>query len=250
MLYSIYDFLLIPWLFTAIIAFILLFTVTAPYGRFSNSSWGYLVNYRLGWFLQEIISPLSFSFFFFNGSAEKTIVSWVLFFIWVLHYINRSIIFPMRIPNGSKIPIPVIASAIFFNIINGFINGFYLGNLAAFDDQYIFSLKFIMGMLIFIIGLIINLHSDEILIQIKKKKAGYQIPEGGLYKFISCPNYFGEIMEWVGFAIISWSFPGLLFAIWTMANLIPRAKSHHKWYLEKFESNYPNDKKIIFPFIY
>ena len=156
----------------------------------------------------------------------------------------------MRIPNGSKIPIPVIASAIFFNIINGFINGFYLGNLATFGDQYIFSLKFIMGMLIFIIGLIINLHSDEILIQIKKKKAGYQIPEGGLYKFISCPNYFGEIMEWVGFAIISWSFPGLLFAIWTMANLIPRAKSHHKWYLEKFESNYPNNKKIIFPFIY
>ena len=113
MLYSIYDFLLIPWLITAIIAFILLFTVTAPYGRFSNSSWGYLVNYRFGWFLQEIISPLSFSFFFFNGSAEKTIVSWVLFFIWVLHYINRSIIFPMRIPDGSKIPIPIIASAIF-----------------------------------------------------------------------------------------------------------------------------------------
>jgi len=250
MLDSIYNFILIPWLITALITFVVLFTITAPYGKFSNSGWGFLINYRLGWFIQEIISPLSFSYFFLTGIAEKNYVSWILFFIWVLHYINRSIIFPLRISNGSKIPIPIIMSAIFFNIINGFINGFYIGNFAFFDTEYVYSIKFILGFLIFMIGLIINIYSDEILIKIKNKDIGYQIPEGGLYKYISCPNYFGEIIEWIGFAIISWSFPGLLFAIWTMANLIPRAKSNHNWYKEKFKNKYPENKKAIFPFIY
>ena len=250
MLYSIYNFILIPWLIIAIITFLILFTITAPYGKFSNSKWGILVNYRLGWFIQEIISPLSFSYFFLTGIANKNYVSWILFSIWILHYINRSIIFPLRIPNGSKIPVPIIISAISFNIINGFINGFHIGNIAFFDDQYIYSIKFIIGLLIFTIGLIINIHSDEVLIKIKKKNIGYQIPKGGLYKYISCPNYLGEILEWIGFAIISWSFPGLLFAVWTMANLIPRAKSQHAWYKEKFKSEYPKEKKAILPFIY
>jgi len=250
MLYSIYNFILIPWLIIAIITFLILFTITAPYGKFSNSKWGILVNYRLGWFIQEIISPLSFSYFFLTGIANKNYVSWILFSIWILHYINRSIIFPLRIPNGSKIPVPIIISAIFFNIINGFINGFYIGNIAFFDDQYIYSIKFIIGLLIFTIGLIINIYSDEVLIKIKKKNIGYQIPKGGLYKYISCPNYLGEILEWTGFAIISWSFPSLLFAVWTMANLIPRAKSQHAWYKEKFKSEYPKEKKAILPFIY
>ena len=141
-------------------------------------------------------------------------------------------------------------SAIFFNVINGFINGFYIGNFAYFDNEYLYSINFILGILIFIIGLFINIHSDEILIKIKNKNIGYQIPKGGLYKYISCPNYLGEILEWVGFAIIAWSLPALLFVVWTMANLIPRAKAHHKWYVETFGSKYPTNKKAIFPFIF
>ena len=124
MLTTIYNFILIPWLIIAVITFFLLFTVTAPYGKFSNSNWGKLIKYRIGWFIQEIISPLSFSYFFLTGTAEKGIISWILFSIWTVHYINRSVIFPLRIKNGSGIPIPIILSAISFNIINGFINGF------------------------------------------------------------------------------------------------------------------------------
>ena len=250
MLETIYDFILVPWLILAILTFFLLFFVTAPYGKFSSSNWGILINYRIGWFIQEIISPISFSYFFLTGSTGKSFTIWVLFSIWIFHYINRSIIFPLKIKNGSKIPIPIILSAISFNIINGFINGYHLGNYAFFDNEYIYSIKFIIGILIFIIGLVINLHSDQILINIKNKNIGYQIPKGGLYKFISCPNYLGEILEWVGFAIIAWSFPAFLFVIWTMANLIPRAKAQHIWYKEKFGSDYSNQKKAIFPFIY
>tara|TARA_B110000196_G_scaffold109156_1_gene94611 strand:- start:64 stop:816 length:753 start_codon:yes stop_codon:yes gene_type:complete len=249
MITSIYNFILIPWLLLAIISFFFLFWINAPYGRFSDKNWGILVDYKIGWFVQEIISPLTFSYFFINGVAEKNIISWILFSIWVIHYINRSIIFPMRICSTSKIPISVIASAIFFNLVNGFINGYYIGNIINFPITYLYSMKFILGFIILIIGVIINTSADKVLIKIKNQNIGYQIPTGGLYKYITCPNYFGEIIQWTGFAIITWSFPALLFVLWTMANLIPRAKAYNNWYQLRFKGEYPNNKKAIIPYI-
>ena len=247
MLLNLYNIILIPWLILAIISFFLLFKITAPYGKFSNKKFGFLIDYKLGWFIQEIISPLFLFYFFITGSGEKSIIHWFLILIWITHYINRSIIFPLRINKSSKIPISVICSAIFFNIVNGFINGFHLGNLAVFSNDYIFSLNFIIGLLLFIIGTIININADNVLIKIKKQNNGYQIPKGKLYNLISCPNYLGEMMEWIGFAFMCWSLPSLLFAIWTIANLFPRALSQHKWYKEKFD--YPSNRKAIIPYI-
>ena len=247
MLLNLYNIILIPWLILAIISFFLLFKITAPYGKFSNKKFGFLIDYKLGWFIQEIISPLFLFYFFIIGNGEKSIIHWFLILIWIIHYINRSIIFPLRINISSKIPISVICSAIFFNIVNGFINGFHLGNLATFSNDYIFSFNFIFGLLLFLIGALININADNVLIKIKKQSKGYQIPKGKLYNLISCPNYLGEMMEWIGFAFMCWSLPSLLFAIWTIANLFPRALSQHKWYKEKFD--YPINRKAIIPYI-
>ena len=147
-------------------------------------------------------------------------------------------------------PITIMLSAVFFNIVNGFTNGYYLGSIVSNEyNNYFFEPNFILGGLVFIIGLVINLKSDNILLKLKKENKGYQIPHGFLYRYISCPNYFGEILEWVGFAIMTWSLPGFIFAVWTMANLIPRAYAHHTWYKKKFK-NYPQDRKTIIPFIF
>ncbi|NAW45030.1 DUF1295 domain-containing protein, partial [Salmonella sp. gx-f4] len=62
----------------------------------------------------------------------------------------------------------------------------------------------------------------------KPGETGYKIPTGFLYEYISCPNYFGEIMEWIGYAILGWNLPALAFAIFTFANIGPRAIAHHK----------------------
>jgi hypothetical protein len=69
-----------------------------------------------------------------------------------------------------------------------------------------------------------------------------------LFRYISCPNLLGELIEWLGFAILCWNLPALTFFIWTSANLIPRALSHHRWYKEKF-NNYPPERKAIIPFL-
>ncbi|CAG8517175.1 3991_t:CDS:2 [Ambispora leptoticha] len=79
----------------------------------------------------------------------------------------------------------------------------------------------------------------------------YAIPYGGLYRFISCPSYFGETTQWFGFAIATWySPPAIIFALATPANLLPRAISTHTWYKENFKDKYPKDRKSIIPFLF
>ena len=94
----------------------------------------------------------------------------------------------------------------------------------------------------------INVSSDNKLISLRKHSVGYKIPQGGFFKYVSCPNYFGEIIEWFGYLIIAFSLPALSFVLWTGFNLIPRALNHHEWYKENFK-NYPKNRKAVIPFI-
>lgn len=101
----------------------------------------------------------------------------------------------------------------------------------------------------------INLHSDSILRNLRTKdtkatiqKKTYQIPHGGFFEIVSCANFFGEIVEWFGYAVASSSFAGWSFWIFVCANLIPRGIAHHQWYLEKFE-DYPKRRYAVIPFV-
>ncbi|MBK7870944.1 MAG: DUF1295 domain-containing protein [Saprospiraceae bacterium] len=129
-------------------------------------------------------------------------------------------------------------------------NGYWLGNLSViYPESWLFDWRFIIGILLFITGFIINIYADNILIYLRKPgETDYKIPTGGLFKYISCPNHFGEILEWCGFALLCWNLPALSFAIWTAANLIPRALAHHRWYRTKFE-NYPSERQAVIPFV-
>tara|TARA_Y100000996_G_scaffold348808_1_gene287446 strand:+ start:225 stop:983 length:759 start_codon:yes stop_codon:yes gene_type:complete len=247
---TIYNMILVPWLALGAIAFLSLFFITAPYGR-HNKKMGPMMSGKWGWFIQEIISPLTFAHFFIRGDSIKTPEMWVFFILWIAHYFNRSIIFPLRQKNAKDTAVIVVLSAILFNIVNGFINGYYLGSQSFVQNQYenyFTSYNFIFGLIIFLLGAYINIRSDEILFNIRKNNNGYKIPQSFLYKYISCPNYFGEIIEWSGFAIMVWNFPSFIFVLWTIFNLVPRAVAHHKWYKTKFE-DYPSNRKAIIPFI-
>ncbi len=247
MIDAIYSHILIPWLLIGLITSVILLKVSAPYGKFNKKSWGPNVSFKWGWIIQEIVSPICFSIFFLMGNNDQPIL-WLFFIIWNLHYFNRSIIFPLRQKQTATCPLVIVFSAVFFNLINGFTNGYFLGNLIEYPSNYICSWNFILGSIVLVLGVMINIKADNILIRIKKENNGYQVPNGFLYNYVSCPNYFGEIIEWLGFFIMTLSFPALLFVFWTMANLIPRAISNHNWYINKF-SDYPQRRKAIIPFL-
>jgi 3-oxo-5-alpha-steroid 4-dehydrogenase 1 len=237
------------WIGIGIGTFILLVVtnIRAPYGRHTRKGWGPLIANRWGWFLMELPALLIMPLLALTGPNRLSPVSFILVSLWLIHYVNRTLIFPFRIKtSGKKMPLSIILSAMLFNIVNGALNGYFLGYLAKPNHE--FSLLTVIGLAIFILGMAINWTSDNYLIGLRKNAEGYHIPRGGLFRLISCPNHFGEIIEWIGFALIAWNLPALSFAMWTGANLIPRALNHHQWYKENFV-DYPAERKAVLPFL-
>lgn len=236
------------WIGIALIVFPIALKVAAPYGRHVRQGWGPMIDNRLGWMIYESPALLLVSYFFLNGNAPKTNAVWIMFSLFILHYVNRTIIFPLRIrTKGKKVPLGIVASALIFNLVNGSVIGYYLGYIQDYNDTWMNDPRFLLGILIFILGMRINWQSDNILINLRDpEETGYKIPYGGMFRYVSCPNHMGEIIEWTGFAIMMWALPGLSFAIWTAANLIPRTLDHHRWYQKTFEE-YPTERKAVIP---
>ncbi len=246
-----FQIVIVAWIALAVILFPIQLKITAPYGRHNRAGIGPQMSSRLGWIIMESVSLFVFAALFLAGGTEKTTPMWIFFFAWVAHYTHRSFVFPLHTRTTTKtIPLVIVLAAAAFNIINGALNGGYLGFLSpSYPETWLTDPRLIIGLGLFLIGAAINIWSDYHLIALRDPQAAnYKIPRGGLFEKISCPNHFGEIIEWVGFAIMCWNLPALSFAIWTAANLIPRAISHHKWYKKRF-SDYPENRKAIIPYL-
>ncbi len=243
----------IVWIGLAVVIHILMFFVTAPFGRHTSDKWGPVINHKLGWFIMEIPSLAIMTFSLIQGTHSLDSFVWILFAIWLAHYINRTIIYTFRIKSTEKkMPLFIVGNGILFNLMNAGLNGYFLAEIASpeqYNQTWLGSPRCIIGLLLFLLGMFINIKSDNILIGLRKKgETVYKIPGGFLFDFISSPNLFGEIIEWTGFAIMAWNLPALSFAIWTFANLVPRALNHHQWYKKHF-ADYPTERKAVLPFI-
>src|SRR5262249_36820855 len=148
-----------------------------------------------------------------------------LFGLWELHYLYRSFVYPLLQRDARPMPLFIALSGAGFNVVNAWLNGrwlFSFGPERGAGD--LLDPRFIAGVALFFAGWGINVRADAVLRGLRRPgESGYRIPRGGLYRFISCPNYFGEMLEWSGFALAAFSLPALSFALWTVANLLPRA---------------------------
>ncbi len=250
MTYETYKTINYAWICLAIIVFLFLLKVTAPFGRHTSKNWGVQISNRLGWFFMELpgMSVIGYFLIVNHRLEEYFMVLPVGFYIF--HYVNRALIFPFRLhTRGKTMPLVIMFMAVGFNLMNGFLIGYYFGNYAQYTLNSYTEPHFIVGAILFVTGVYVNWKYDNRLIGLRKaNESGYVIPFGGLFRYVSCPNLMGEIIEWTGFAILCMNLPALGFLIWTLANLVPRAMSHHKWYKRRFD-NYPSERKAIFPFI-
>lgn len=242
------------WLAIAIVVHVVMFFVTAPFGRHTTTKWGPSINNKWAWILMELPSLAVMLYFLMSGTYSLTTYAWVLFAFWIFHYSNRTFIYPFRIrPTAKKMPLVIMLNGVLFNIMNAGLNGYFLAELTSsesYDIDWLLAPTTLFGALLFVTGMAINWRADHILIHLRKPgEEGYKIPKGFLFNYISSPNLFGEILEWTGFAIMAWNLPALTFAVWTFANLVPRAKNHHDWYRRRFP-DYPTNRKAVFPFIF
>jgi 3-oxo-5-alpha-steroid 4-dehydrogenase 1 len=188
-----------------------------------------------------------------------------------------------------------------FNAANGFAMGSYLSSPLAHTymrDAYCRPTFYVL-LVMWAMAFIGNIAHDEILYEIRRKakkqstekRSGkkevnvvlsanreyYGVPYGLLYKYISFPNYFCELLEWSAFAIAAAPIPPLskvleslsalsldsmlhanippefahpyLFLIGTLLPMVPRAYRAHRWYHKTFPS-YPKERKAIVPFVF
>lgn len=236
----------IIWIIIGLILFPVILKYKAPYGRHSTKKWGKTISNKTGWIIMELPALLICPSFYVLNTTNLFTLNSVFIILWITHYFNRTVLYPLKIKTkGKKMPLVIALSAIFFNIINGFINGYFL---SVTNYEKINLIHFSFGILFFFSGLIINIKSDNALIRLRKQNETnkYVIPRGGLFEYVSCPNFFGELIEWFGFALMTMNIGSLSFFIWTFINLVPRALSHHKWYHHKF-SDYPKERKAIIP---
>lgn len=245
-----FDIAVLVWTALAFLLFPIQLFVTAPYGRHAHDGWGPRVSNRAGWIAMELVSLLIFGGLFLCGPVVKTAPMWAFFAAWIAHYANRSLIYPFRTrTQGKTMPIAIVLSAVAFNVVNGGLNGYYLGWLSnQYPNAWFADPRFIAGVVLFAVGAVTNIWADNQLIALRSGKVEYAVPRGGPFEFVSCPNLFGEIVEWSGFALMCWNLPALSFAVWTAANLIPRALSHHRWYGQRFPG-YPGERTAVIPFI-
>jgi len=223
--------------------------ISAPYGRHARGGWGGQMDTRLAWMVMESPSVLWFTAVFFAGSQAWGLVPLLLWVLWQSHYVQRAFIFPLKIRPGGLTPISVVAMGFVFNLVNAYVNARWIGEFGAYEIGWLLDPRLWLGVGLFVLGYKINRRADAVLAGLRKPgETGYKIPRGGLYELISCPNYFGELLEWTGWAIATWSVAGLSFAVFTAANLVPRALTHHKWYKQKFPE-YPPGRKAVIPFL-
>jgi 3-oxo-5-alpha-steroid 4-dehydrogenase 1 len=241
----------LPWMLMAIAVFIALFFVTAPYGRHARRNIGPLVNSSLAWLLMEAPAPLIFAACYLAVPA-LTLTQLALLIVWEIHYVHRAFVYPFTMRTDRRLfPLLIVASGFLFNFINAYLNGSYVAmHPAQYQAGWLTDIRFILGVALFIVGFIVNRYSDWVLNRIRSKsETDYSIPQGGIYKWVSCPNYLGEILIWLGWSLATWSPVAAAFALWTIANLAPRARAHHRWYHERFP-DYPPERHALLPGIW
>ncbi|KAK5873304.1 hypothetical protein PBY51_018355 [Eleginops maclovinus] len=209
---------------------------------------------RLSWFLQEVpalLLPLLLLLLPGEQGVRPggSIGGALLICTFMLHYFHRSSIYAFQ-TRGQPVPLDIVVSTSVFCALNGFLQGHSLLHCAHYEHDVMMLVRIAAGFLLFLLGMIINIHSDHILRKLRRPgEIVYRIPQGGLFELVSGANFLGEIVEWIGFAVAAWSFPAFAFAFFTICSIGPRAYQHHRDYLKRFE-DYPSCRKALIPFLF
>jgi 3-oxo-5-alpha-steroid 4-dehydrogenase 1 len=239
-------------LVSAPLVFFLLFFTIAPYGRHYREGWGPSVTSQAGWAIMEAPAVLVIGLTVLWRLPDVSTLSVLFLALWEVHYLYRTCLFPALMRDrGKRFPVLLIAFAGIFNTLNGYANGAYLaGSPDILDGSFLAGIRCGLGVALFAGGFATHVWADSRLRSLRRSAgSGYSVPSGGLFDYVASPNYFGEIVQWTGWAIATWSLPGLAFAAFTAANLVPRARANRAWYRATFP-DYPRNRKRVVPLLY
>jgi len=211
-------------------------------------------------FLVEYFGPLFVYLLFYSGqetiyhsTTPHTLLQKVALVLWIGHFLKRELetLFVHRFSNATM---PV------FNIAKN--SGYYWGFAAAvayFVNHPLHTpppeLTWKVAAVVFVLAELGNLHAHWTLRNLRSpgtKQRG--IPKGFLFNFVSCPNYFFELIAWIAFAVLTSTLTAYLFALFGAIQMFIWAKAKHRQYVKEFDGKegrelYPRSRKMMFPFI-
>lgn len=200
-------------LVTAILTFIALHYVAAPYGRYSpsrgketkdskqraaSSGWGPLIPARVAWIIMESPNLWIYALILLSISSDTgfhlSSKAVVLSLCYLGHYVNRALVFPLSLSSSTApMPLSVMMMAFLYCTWNGVNQALFI-LLLPHDDINWHSpegVRTLVGVSCFALGMFINISADRALIQLRQEKrpGEYVIPRGPLFALVSCPNY-------------------------------------------------------------
>jgi hypothetical protein len=203
-----------------------------------------------GWVLMESTAAIVPAATFLLAGAPLGPVPWIFLALWEVHYVYRAFVYPFRRRVAGAMPVLVVALGMLFNLVNGYLNGRWLSHFGpSLGLAWLAGPRFLAGLFLFLAGLAVNVHSDQVLLDLRAGgRTGYAVPQRGLHRLVASPNYLGELVEWAGFAILTWSPAAAVFVLFTAANLVPRAIANLRWYRRTFP-DYPRRRRALVPFL-
>jgi hypothetical protein len=205
--------------------------------------------------------------------AHRSAPSVVMLSLWVVHYVHRGLLHPflMRYRDknvdvgiciGGLIPNWTFAMAIALHLVYG---GYQ-------SPEYFYDARFIIGLALFAAGFALNRWADLRLSSLRASSASpwantsggassaerssssscpaYRVPRGGCFELVCNPNYLGELVQWSGYAVLTSSLAGVLWALFGLSTFLPRSMATRRWYSQKFsESELPENWKALIPFV-
>jgi len=208
-----------------------------------------------GVFLTEYFGPLAlYTLLYFQPSIiygqtrERSFVQILAFYCWSAHYLKREFetLFIHRFSHGTM------------PLLNLFKNCMYYWGNALFVAYFVNHPLYTppsnrlvaIGFALFLANEIGNLATHIILMNLRPPGTRERrIPKGFLFEYISCPNYFCEIMAWIGFSIMTQTLTAYIFTLLGAAQMLVWAQKKHSQYRKEFP-DYPRSRKILIPFIY
>ena len=218
-----------------------------PVGRIGGAGLGGRVDSRWGWFLMELPALAAFPAVYL-ASGNWHPVGNVALALWLAHYGHRTLLWPWLVQKpGATVSVAMCAAAAGFNLINGGLVGWFMGHGAGYAAHWPLDPRFIGGLVLMLGGAALNVWADYRLLHQRRTAGGRPVlPRGGAFRVVACPNLAGEVLEWVGFALLTWCMPALAFALWTVANLLPRALWRRDWYRATFP-DFPPKRAALLP---
>ena len=244
---------LLLWAMFAVAGATLLFSLfaTAPYGRYRRPWWsGPDLPAWLAWMIMELPQPVGLGIWFALGDRQGNAVALVFLALWMFHYAYRVMVYPF-IPRTSTMSLFVVALGFTLNSGFSYLNGRWLFAFGPLHDAaWLVDPRFLVGVVLFFGGFVLSCSSDLILRGLRRPgEKSYVIPRGGGFRWVTSPNYLGELTQWTGWTLATWSLAGLALLAVSAANLVPRAVRNHRWYKERF-ADYPRERKVLVPFVW